>query len=217
MPYPDLAFDEDDSILDVNPLEDGSKSDAWFREVKAEEAGPPPRPPPAPQPPVVPSPPCPSATVVAIAFPLTQTMLQGCWPHPQASIVTEAHGAHLTLLSIFQRTFQKMVNTFVAFGPHWGPLEARDAQQRHIFSLQGHRPPNLAVLARIFMAWDHYGWGRFTHQGAVGPRSPASMSFCEPSRDQDCPENAWQYQGKIPGVVLIPRRLPQGPSTTDFA
>ena len=127
-------------------------------------------PPPAPQPPVVLSPPCLSTTVVAIAFPLTQTMLQGCWSHPQASIVTEAHGAHLTLLSIFQRTFQKMVNTFGAFGPHWGPLDARDAQQRHIFSLQGHRPPNVAVWARIFMAWDHYGLGQFTHQGALGPR-----------------------------------------------
>ena len=28
--YPDLAFDENDSILDVNPLEDGSESDALF-------------------------------------------------------------------------------------------------------------------------------------------------------------------------------------------
>ena len=107
LPYPDLAFDEDDSILHVNPLEDGSKSDAWFREVKAEEAGPPTRPPPAPQPPTVLSPPCPSTTVVAIASSLTQAMLQGCWPHPQASIVTEAHGAHLTLLNIFPRTFKK--------------------------------------------------------------------------------------------------------------
>ena len=52
------------------------------------------------------------------------------------------------------------------------------------------------------MAWDHYGLGRFTHQGALGPQSPASMSFCEPSRDWYCPENAWQYQGKIPSVVL---------------
>ena len=154
LPYPDLMFDEDDPILDVNPLEVGSESDAWFREVKAEEAGPSPRPPPAPQPPVVPSPPCPSTTVVAIAFHLTQAMLQGCWPHPQAIIVTEAHGAHLTLLSIFLWTFQKMVNTFGAFGPHWGPVEARDAQQRHIFSLQGNRPPNVAVWARTFMAWD---------------------------------------------------------------
>ena len=169
LPYPDLAFDEDHSFLDINPLEDGSESDAWFREVKAEEAGPPPRPPPAPQPPVVPSPPCPSKTVVAMAFPLMQAMLQGCWPHPQASVVTEAHGAHLTLFSIFRRTFQKVMNTIGAFGPHWGPLEARDAPPRHIFSLQGHRPPNVAVWARTFMAWDHYGLGRFTHQGALGP------------------------------------------------
>ena len=28
------------------------------------------------------------------------------------------------------------------------------------------------------------------------------MSFCDPSRDWYCPENAWQYQGKIPGVVF---------------
>ena len=61
------------------------------------------------------------------------------------------------------------------------------------------------------MAWDHYGLGRFTHQGARGPRSPASMSFCKPSRDWYCPENAWQYQGKIPGVVLTRRGYRKGP------
>ena len=211
LPYRDSAFDENDSILDVYPLEDGSESNAWFREVKAEEAGHPPQPPAAPQPPVVPFPPCPSTTVVAIAFPLTQAVLQGCGPHPQASIVTEAHGAHLTLLSIFQQTFPKMVNTFGAFGLHGGPLEARVAQQRHIFSLQGHGPPNSAVTARIFMARDHDGLERSTHQGALGPPSPASMSFCEPSRDWYCLDNAWQYQGKIPGVVLTRGGYPNGP------
>ena len=61
------------------------------------------------------------------------------------------------------------------------------------------------------MAWDHYWLGRFTHQGALGPRSPASMSFCEPSRDWYCPENAWQYQGKIPGVVLTRGGYHKGP------
>ena len=61
------------------------------------------------------------------------------------------------------------------------------------------------------MAWDHYGLGRFTHQGALGPQSPASMSFGDPSRDCYCPENAWQYQGKIAGVVLIRGGYRKGP------
>ena len=61
------------------------------------------------------------------------------------------------------------------------------------------------------MAWDHYGLGRFTHQGALGPRSQASMSFCEPSRDWYCPQNAWQYQCKTPGVVLTRGGYCKGP------
>ena len=61
------------------------------------------------------------------------------------------------------------------------------------------------------MVWDHYGPGRFMHQGALGPRSPASMSFCEPSRDRYSPENAWQYQGKIPDVVLTRGGYRKGP------
>ena len=37
------------------------------------------------------------------------------------------------------------------------------------------------------------------------------MSFCEPLRDWYCPKNAWQYQGKIPGVVLTRRGYRKGP------
>ena len=61
------------------------------------------------------------------------------------------------------------------------------------------------------MAWDHYGLGRLTHQGAIGPPSPASMSFCEPSRDWYSPEILWQYQGKIPRVVLTRGGYHKGP------
>ena len=61
------------------------------------------------------------------------------------------------------------------------------------------------------MAWDHYGLGQFTHQGATGTRSTASLSFCEPSRDWNCPENAWHHQGKSPGVVLTRRGYHKGP------
>ena len=75
--------------------------------------------PPAPQPKFMAEPP--------FAFPLTSAMRQAQWPHPNTAIVHVPHGSHFTLLLIYQRCYQKMVNAYGPCGLRWPPLEEKEA------------------------------------------------------------------------------------------
>ena len=63
----------------------------------------------------------------AFAFPLTSAMQRAQWPHPNTAIAHVPHGSHLTLLRIYQRCYQKMVNAYGLWGPTWPQLEEKEA------------------------------------------------------------------------------------------
>ena len=102
------------------------------------------------------------------SFPFSHGMVTGEWPHPSVPIVSVAHGAHLTLRTIYQRAFQKLVNSLGEWTSTWAPLEARQAQTAHVFALSGYPAPCTKVWARLFAAWESYGLGTYSRAGSHG-------------------------------------------------
>ena len=95
--------------------------------------------PPAPQPKFMGEPP--------FAFPLTSAMRRAQWSHPNTAIVHVPHGSHLTLLLIYQRCYQKMLNAYGPWGPTWPPLEEKEdrgGQRRP--QLKRRKPPSKKYL-----------------------------------------------------------------------
>ena len=159
--------------------------------------------PPPPQPKLMGEPP--------FAFPLTSAMRQAQWPHPNTTIVHVPHGSHLTLLLVYQRCYQEMVNAYGSWGPTWPPLEEKEASLKKIFTLNGYKNPGVDVWCAIYRAWDHYSLEKHTPAGSHGPRSPGSFEFASAPRTWYQDECAHRYQGRIQGVTLAPHlRTPRG-------
>ena len=136
------------------------------------------------------------------SFPFSHAMVTGEWPHPSVPIVSVAHGAHLTLRTIYQRAFQKLVNSRGEWTSTWAPLEARQAQTAHVFALSGYPAPCTKVWARLFAAWESYGLGTYSRAGSHGARSPANFAFGPPPTEWWNPDHTHLYQGKLTGVTL---------------
>ena len=99
------------------------------------------------------------------AFPLTSAMGRAQWLHPNTANVHVPHGSHLTLLLIYQRCYQKMVNAYGPWGPTWSPLEEKEASLKTIFTLNGYKNPGVDVWCARYRTWDHYSLGKHTPAG----------------------------------------------------
>ena len=130
--------------------------------------------PPAPQPNFLVEPP--------FAFPLTSAMGRAQWPHLNTAIIHVPHGSHLTLLLIYQRCYQKMVNAYGPWGPTWPPLEEKEASLKKVSTLNGYKNPGVDVWCAKYRAWDHYSLRKHTRAGSHGPRSPGSFGFASAPR-----------------------------------
>ena len=116
------------------------------------------------------------------SLPFSHGMVTGEWPHPSVPIVSVAHGAHLTLRTIYQRAFQKLVNSRGEWTSTWAPLEARQAQTAHVFALSGYPAPCTKVWARLFAAWESYGLGTYSRAGSHGARRPPVTHMSQHTR-----------------------------------
>ena len=145
------------------------------------------------------------------AFPFTSAMRQAQWPHPNTAIVHVQHGPHLTLLLIYQRCYQKMVNAYGPWGPRWPALEEKEACLKKIFTLKGYKTPGVDVWCAIYRARDHHSLGKHTPAGSHGPRRPGSFEFLSAPRMWYQEECTHRYQGRIQDVTLAPHlRTPRG-------
>ena len=105
----------------------------------------------------------------SFALPLTSALRRAQWPHLNTAIFHVPHGSHLTLLLIYRRCYQKMVNAYGPCRPTWPPLEEKEASLKRIYTLNGYRNPGVDVWCATYRAWDHYSLGKHTPAGSHGP------------------------------------------------